>query len=148
MYILNSIRNNFKTKSYGFYVALAPFVVTIVYSIMYLLLKDKTLFNVSTVIWGFAGCGAFLVLTMFSETSKYAPIVLVAANLFGLVGIAEAENFIDYITTVFFGGFSLEVLFSIDPNYLVPLVGSVLSLIISCVAMYLPQNKKQPKEDK
>jgi hypothetical protein len=58
-----------------------------------------------------------------------------------ITAFIKAEGIIDYLSTQFFDGFSMEKLFSLPFPVWFSMFSFVLSFIIASVAIYLPQNR-------
>ena len=84
----------------------------------------------------------FVILSIFKFTSSLAPVSLLVCGFLSLIFIAQAEGFIDYFSTQFFEGVSLDVILKLPVPVLITVLSIVLTFIISSVSMYLPQVEK------
>lgn len=143
----NEIATNFKTKSAGFYVAVAGVALTLVQLIIYAASIPEELFNVKVVFLGSISIGIFVALTIFKETSSIAPIPLMVCSLLGLAVFVNTEGLIDYVSTEFFDGVTLAKIFNLNLAVWFSVLSFVLIFVLASVAMYLRQNKKDKERD-
>ena len=139
--ILNVLKEWISSKAIGFYFSLAAWVLMIVELIFYPSVPvDIMNSNVTLVL--IIGVILFVILSIFKFTSSLAPVSLLVCGFLSLIFIAQAEGFIDYFSTQFFEGVSLDVILKLPVPVLITVLSIVLTFIISSVSMYLPQVKK------
>ena len=136
------IKQTVLKKQYGFYVALAAWVLTIAYTISYAGAPDAV-YNSGVVVSGVSGILLFVALSLFRKTSQLAPLVLMVCSLLSVVGFVGADGAIDYLTTEFFDGFSMDRFLSLPASVWFSLIAFILSFVIASAAMYMPQNKQE-----
>lgn len=137
----SEIKENILTKWIGCFVGLAALLLTVVNAIVYSNMLE-TLFNPAVIAYCVVGIVFFAALSLFKQTSWLAPITLMLTNILSIGGFASADGMIDYVTSTFFGGFSVEAWNSLPIEFRFCLVSFVITFIISSVAIYLPQNRK------
>lgn len=139
--ILNVLKEWISSKAIGFYFSLSAWVLMIVELIFYPSVPvDIMNGNVTLVL--IIGIILFVILSIFKFTSSLAPVSLLVCGFLSLIFIAQAEGFIDYFSTQFFEGVSLDVILKLPVPVLITVLSIVLTFIISSVSMYLPQVKK------
>lgn len=138
--IWNEIKQSLLTKWIGFYVALAAFILTMAHTFAYSAIS-KTIYNNQVIIFSVLGILAFALFSLYRRTSLLAPISLMISSFLCITAFIKAEGIIDYLSTQFFDGFSMEKLFSLPFPVWFSMFSFVLSFIIASVAIYLPQNR-------
>ena len=149
MDLLKEIEITIKTKWIGFYAAAVAWVLTFIQMITYSQIGgiEETLFSAGVIVSCVIGMILFLLLSLFRKTSPIAPIVLMICDLLCLMFFVGAEGFQDYFSTQFFDGFSMGKLFSLGAPVWFSMLSFILSFVISSVAIYLPQNRRQKIKD-
>lgn len=127
------------TKWIGCFVALAAVVLSIAQAIAYSGVNEQD-FNSLAVVLSVLGAVFFIILSLFKQTSPLAPIALVICDFVAL--LVFASSLIDFFSTAFFGGFSFGALFAQPLAYSFSTILFVLSFVVSSVAMWIPQNRK------
>ena len=136
-----------KGKTYGFYVACVAALLLFVMVCLYSFVPNGT-YNSLVILFGCLGFVLFLVFSLFKETSSLSAIALMVFSFTAFCAFVNADGLIDYLSTVFFSGFSLSVLFSLPFPLLFSIFAMLFAFLISSVAMYLPQQKKRKEERK
>lgn len=140
--ILNEIKECIRTKWIGCFVALPALLLTFIQIITYSMVSE-VLFNPLVIVSSVFGVVLFIVLSLFRKTSPLAPVALMVCNMTALFGFASAEGIVDVFSTLFFNGFSIDKLFQLPAVEWWSIFSFVLTIIISSVAMYLPQNRNE-----
>ena len=96
---------------------------------------------------GWIGFFVALVLAFFRKTRTLAPITLMIVDFLSLMFFAQADGLIDYLSTAFFSGVSLEAIFKLPVPVWLSVFCFIISFIVSSVAMYLSWNKKSKTTD-
>ena len=137
------IKSAVLTKGAGFYVGAAAWLLTLIHTITYSTVPDD-IFNPAVIAVGVVGLILFPAFSLFKKTSVFAPIALMICDFMALMGMASADGIIDYLSTQFFNGVTLEAIFSLPFGLWFSALSFVVSFILSSVAIYLPQQKKAP----
>lgn len=128
-------------RTIGFCLGLLSCALTVVNLIAYNCVPFD-IYNFEATLWSAGGIAAFIILSIFRRTSEFAPLLLMVSNFMGLMAFVQASGTIDYFTTHFFDGFSLDAFFALP----IAVWGSILTFIasfaVSSVAMYFPMVKK------
>lgn len=136
-YLLNLIKN----KSYGFYVGVAALIFTIIQLITYSMVPNS-LYNWVVILYSVLGIVLFIGCSLYRPISFLAPIFLMIFDFLSLIGFAQGDGIIDYFSTAFFSGVSIDAFFSMDAGVYLSIIFIVLSFIVSSVSVYLRQEKK------
>lgn len=128
------------TKWIGCFAGLASALLMIISIAVYGFMPDA-LFNFRVIVYGVLGVVLFVALSLFKRTSRLAPIFLMLSTVLCLGGFVNAGGMMDYVTTHFFAGFSMEAFNSLPFAFRFSVVVFILNIIIASVAMYLPQNR-------
>lgn len=139
MAILNHIKESLKSKWIGCFIALVAVVLSIAQAITYSGVVEQD-FNVNAVIFSILGAVLFLLLSLFKKTTPLAPIALMTCDFIAMCAFISV--IIDYFSTAFFGGFSFAKLMALETAYSFSTISFVVSFLISCIAVYVPQNRK------
>lgn len=141
---MDRIKELFKRKGLGFYLsavaALLLLCVTVVYSVAFSLAENGNLVvHPEVVAVSFVGLAAFVALSLFSPTERYAGAALfvlsyVAFLLFVLNGYM-------YLTDVFYDGISLSAFGTLNGGYAFSLIGYIVVCVLSAVGVFMPQKK-------
>ncbi len=142
--IKKEIKESILTKWIGCFVASVAAVLSIIQAITYSGVAAAD-FNVNAVVFSLLGAALFVLLSLSRKTSSLAPVALMICDFVALLSFVGV--IIDYFSTLFFDGFSMDKLFSQEAAYSFSTVSFVLSTIIASVAVYLPQNRKIDRED-
>ncbi len=127
-------------RSIGFYVGLLVFALMVATACIYPSISED-LYNAEVVLYCAIGAVVFLATSLLRKTSDLAPIGLMICSLLAIGAFASTSGMIDYLSTQFFGGFSLEVIFALPLPVWFTMVSLVLSWALSSVAMYMAQHK-------
>lgn len=133
-----------KTKWIGCFVALAAAVLSIVQAIVYSFVGEQD-FSSGALTFSILAAVLFFVLSLFKRTSSLAPIFLMIFDFLAL--LTFAAGMIDFFSTAFFDGFSFGKFFKLETPYWLSSLLFILSAVISCVTVYLPQNRKIKVEE-
>lgn len=127
-------------KSIGFYVGLLGLLLTVAYGVVYTGISPD-LYNGLIVIYAVVGAVAFVLLSLIRKTSELAPIAIMVCSMLSIVAFASTDGMIDYLSTQFFGGFSLEAIFALPFAVWFSIFAFVGCFLLGSLAMYLPQYK-------
>ncbi|MCI9518389.1 MAG: hypothetical protein HFK08_03910 [Clostridia bacterium] len=130
------------SKSYGCFVALAACALTLAQTFAYPFVSGE-LFSAGVIVSSVLGVVLFAALSLFRKTSSLAPIALMICDFLALIFFAGADGIVDVFSTLFFDGFSIGKIFRLPVAEWFCLLSFILSFVISSVAVYLPQNKKE-----
>lgn len=144
--ILENSKNEFKSFGAGFYVFIAALLITFIQTIVYQFI-EPTIYNSAVIVTGWIGFFVALVLAFFRKTRTLAPITLMIVDFLSLMFFAQADGLIDYLSTAFFSGVSLEAIFKLPVPVWLSVFCFIISFIVSSVAMYLSWNKKSKTTD-
>ena len=136
------IKSAVLTKGAGFYVGAAAWLLTLIHTITYSTVPDD-IFNPAVIAVGVVGLILFPAFSLFKKTSVFAPIALMICDFMALMCMAGADGIVDYLSTQLFNGVSLEAIFSLPFGVWFSALSFVVSFILSSVAIYLPQQKKE-----
>lgn len=137
-----SIKDNFLTKTYGFYVGLTSFIIMILIACIYCGI-DPTLYNSNVMLYVILGICLFIVFSIFKETALLSQVSVVVFSFLSFCAFANTDGLIDYVSTQFFDGFTLTKLFALEYHFWLSIVLILLAFIVSSVALYMPQNKNK-----
>ena len=141
--ILTIIKDYFKSKSYGYYVAIGAAVLSIITVIVYATgfgAEFPDYYN-STPVWlPVVGVIAFIGLSLSKYTAKYAPAVMGVFVFAAMLLYADAVYM--YVTEVFYSGVNDETLEMLSSSFVASTVLYVLSAVACNVAIWLRQLKK------
>ena len=140
--IFKILKKWISSKAIGFYFSLVSLVLMIVELIFYPGVPTDIM-NGNVIIVLVFGILLFIGLSIFKFTSSIAPISLLVCGFLSLIFIAQAEGFIDYFSTQFFEGVSLDVILKLPIPVLITIISIILSFVISSVSIYLPQVKNE-----
>ena len=101
-----SIKDNFLTKTYGFYVGLASFIIMILIACIYCGI-GSTLYNSNVMLYVILGICLFVVFSIFKETALLSQVSVVVFSFLSFCAFANTDGLIDYVSTQFFDGFTL-----------------------------------------
>lgn len=135
-----SIKDNFLTKTYGFYVGLTSFVIMILIACIYCGI-DPTLYNSNVMLYVILGICLFILFSIFKETALLSQVSVVVFSFLSFCAFVNTDGLIDYVSTQFFDGFTLTKLFALEYHFWLSIVLILLAFIVSSVALYMPQNK-------
>ena len=95
--------------------------------------------------WAFSlpivGLCLFVVLSLFSKTSKFASIITTVLSFVSFLIFINASYM--YLSEVFYGGFNMKAIQEMDKEYIISLFMFLISGIIGNVSIYQKQNKLQ-----
>lgn len=139
--IKSGIKGFVLSRNYGFYVGLAAAVLTFVQLISYSCMP-KDLFNGAVIAACVIGIVLFVVFSLFKQTARLAPVALMICDFLCITAFAAANGMVDYLSTAFFGGFSIGSIFLLPAAMWFSVLMFVLSFLVSSAAMYMPQFKE------
>ena len=143
----NEIKKTVTTKSTGFYVGAAAMLITIAQAVLYAaFFKQTAFFDSLAVVLSVAGAVAFLLASLTTYSSPYAPVALAAADFVGLLAFIKATYM--YLSDAFYGGFSLSALSSLGGGYISVFLLFLLSCVAANVAVYFKQNAVKSEKAK
>lgn len=141
-YVGGEIKSAALSKAAGFYVGAAAWLLTLVHTITYSTIPGD-ISNPAVIAVGVVGIILFPLLSLFKKTSVLAPIALMICDFMALMCTAGADGIIDYLSTQFFNGVTLEAIFSLPFGLWFSAISFIVSFILSSVAIYLPQQKRE-----
>lgn len=132
------------SKWVGCFVALAAVLLTLIQLITYAFVEaqDK---SISAIIFCVLAIVFFIVLSLFKPTSPLAPVALTLFDFLALLSFVE--KIIDFFSTAFFSGFSIGAFFGLAPEYWLSTLLFVITFIVACVSVFLPQNRQLNKNN-
>ncbi len=136
-----------KKKNVGFYISLLAWILTLAHMFVYRGIAEE-LYSAKVFYFALAGVVAFVVLSLFSRTSELAPIALMVCNFMCIVSFAAQDGVVDYFSTQFFDGFSIEAVFKLPVSVWFSLLAFVAAFILSSLAMYIPQVRRKKNKAK
>ena len=93
--------------------------------------------------WAFSlpivGLCLFIVLSLFSKTSKFASIITTVLSFVSFLIFINASYM--YLSEVFYGGFNMKAIQEMDKEYIISLFMFLISGIIGNISIYQKQNK-------
>lgn len=131
-------------KSIGFYIGLLAFVLTVAYGVAYMGISPD-LYNNMIVVYAVIGCLAFVLLSLTRKTSELAPAALMVCSMLSIMAFVSTDGMIDYLSTQFFGGFSMETILAMPFAIWFSVFAFVGCFLLGSLAMYLPQYKRVEK---
>lgn len=140
----NVVLRYFQSKNVGFYLASLSWILTLAHLIVYQGVAPE-LFSGQVVTFGLAGVILFAALSVFPQTSELAPISLMVCNFLCITSFASIEGIIDYFSTQFFDGFSMQALFELPFAVWFSVVAFVSAFVLASVAMYVPQVRRRKR---
>ena len=129
-------------KSIGFYVGAIAWLLTVANLIAYNSVP-MDIYNTNATLWSLAGLALFVVFSLFKRTSDLAPLSLMIGNFMGLLAFVQAAGTIDYLSTHFLDGFSMQAVFALPTEVWFSILSFVVAFLAASLAMYLPQIKKE-----
>ena len=138
---LMAFRQSFREKSVGFYVAVLTAGLSLVNAIVYVTgYASSEYFSWSVFVCALLAALSFAALCWNKFTLPFAPVVL------GLFDLAAFLAFIRYtyayLSEVFYGGITAEAFKTIEPIFIACVLLLLIGVILSIVAICLPQRKK------
>ena len=143
---MNYIKNYFKSKGRGYFVALGAAVLAIISVIIYSAgfgADFPQYFSAAPVWLPILGIVGFLALSVHKLTAPYAPVVMWLLTFIALLLYVDAVYM--YLTEVFYSGVNDETLAMLDGSFVAGTVFYALSAVCGNVAIWLRQLKKQPE---
>ena len=140
--ILEDMKRTISSKRIGFYLALISSLLALVSGIIYKTKYDGSDYYSA---WAFSlpivGLCLFVVLSLFSKTSKFASIITTVLSFVSFLIFINASYM--YLSEVFYGGFNMKAIQEMDKEYIISLFMFLISGIIGNVSIYQKQNKLQ-----
>ena len=140
--VLEDMKRTISSKRIGFYLALISSLLALVSGIIYKIKYDGSDYYSA---WAFSlpivGLCVFIVLSLFSKTSKFASIITTVLSFVSFLIFINASYM--YLSEVFYGGFNMKAIQEMDKGYIVILFMFLISGIIGNVSIYQKQNKLQ-----
>ncbi len=130
------------SKSYGCYISLAACVLTLLQIFIYPFVQTQ-LFSANVIVFSVLAVVFFVGLSLYRRTSFLGALLLMIFDFLSLIAFAGAEGIVDVFSTLFFDGFSIGKIFTLPFAEWFCVLSFVLTFILSSVALYLPQNKKE-----
>lgn len=140
--VLEDMKRTISSKRIGFYLALISSLLALVSGIIYKIKCDGSDYYSA---WAFSlpivGLCVFIVLSLFSKTSKFASIITTVLSFVSFLIFINASYM--YLSEVFYGGFNMKAIQEMDKEYILILFMFLISGIIGNVSIYQKQNKLQ-----
>lgn len=136
------IVHNWCTKWIGFAIGLIAVIITIAQAGVYSGIEER-LYADGIITFSVLAIVAFLVLSVFKQTSSLAPLMLFLFNFLALLAFVSSvftTGLLDEVTTEMFGGGGIGAL--LKQTYGISAVLIVVSMVLSAVAIYVPQNSE------
>ena len=130
-----------RDRSVGFYIGLVACVLMIVNLISYRS-APSDLYSAKATYWMIGGIAVFAIFSCFALLSEIASISLMVSSFMGIAAFAQAPGTIDYLSTAFFDGFSINAVFALPTEVWLSIFTFILSFVVASVAMFLPLIKK------
>ena len=134
--VLEDMKRTISSKRIGFYLALISSLLALVSGIKY----DGSDYYSA---WAFSlpivGLCLFVVLSLFSKTSKFASIITTILSFVSFLIFINASYM--YLSEVFYGGFNMKAIQEMDKEYIISLFMFLISGIVGNVSIYQKQNK-------
>lgn len=149
-FLKNNFKHYFKTRRIGFYMVVATSILCLIAALSYRFgykgneaIGEYYVSNISLILLlGFVISGPLLT---FDVTSEFAAPVLWITTLIALCRDIKFSYM--YLTTVFFGGLSVDALMTMELGYILPKVLMLFILVLSFVAMLLGQGRRKRKNE-
>lgn len=132
------------SKWIGCFVALAAVLLSLIQVITYAFVEAQDQ-STSAIVFCVLAIVVFLVLSLFTPTSPLAPVALTLFDFLALLGFVN--KIADYFSTAFFSGFSIKAFFGLPAEYWLSTLLFIITLIVACVSVFLPQNKQLNKNN-
>ena len=140
--VLEDMKRTISSKRIGFYLALISSLLALISGIIYKIKYDGSDYYSA---WAFSlpivGLCLFVILSLFSKTSKFASIITTVLSFVSFLIFINASYM--YLSEVFYGGFNMKAIQEMDKEYIVILFMFLISGIIGNVSIYQKQNKLQ-----
>ncbi len=138
---MNLFRTYFKGRTVlGFYLPFAGALLALFSGFFYFGFSASRYYSPMMAGFAIAAGVSFLLLSLFPAATRWASIPLFAFVFVAFLFLVK-DGYL-YFSEAFYGKFSLEALFKMDPFFLYPLLGSILSIILSEFGIYAPSRKK------
>lgn len=132
-------------KSLGFYLGLASAIICICCAVAYAIGFGTSPYMSWAVFALLLVCGAaYVALALVKVTEDFAAWVSAAMNLVCLC--LWINTVYMYLTEVFYGGVNAQSIKTLNPAFLICLIGLWVSLGLSVASIFLKQSKKELKE--
>ena len=125
----------------GFYFPFVAAIFSIVIGVAYFFYTYSRYYNVSVGILLLAAGISYLLLSFFRFSERYASVALYVLDLVAFFLFVRFSYL--YFSEVFYGGFKFEYLFSMDPLFLLTLLGTLLCALLSNFGLYVPIRKAE-----
>ena len=138
--ILEDMKKTISSKRIGFYLALISSLLALISGIIYKIKYDGSDYCSA---WAFSlpivGLCLFIVLSLFSKTSKFASIITTVLSFVSFLIFINASYM--YLSEVFYGGFNMKAIQEMDKEYIISLFMFLISGIVGNISIYQKQNK-------
>ena len=138
--VLEDMKRTISSKRIGFYLALISSLLALISGIIYKIKYDGSDYYSA---WAFClpivGLCLFIVLSLFSKTSKFASIITTVLSFVSFLIFINASYM--YLSEVFYGGFNMKAIQEMDKEYIISLFMFLISGIIGNISIYQKQNK-------
>ena len=130
-----------RDRSAGFFVGLAACIFMIVNLISYRSVPSD-IYSAKATYWMIGGIAVFAICSCFALLSEIASISLMVSSFMGIAAFAQAPGTIDYLSTAFFDGFSINAIIALPTDVWLSIFTFILSFVVASVAMFLPFVKR------
>lgn len=135
----DNVRSTVTSKGAGFFVGAATFLLAVVLSVLYASFYGGTEYYDPASLWVMISGGIlFVLLSLTSYTSKYAPIPLLIGVFVGFLMFVNSIYI--YFADVFYGGVNAEAIAAFDKRMLTCIILFVVVIVAANVSLYMKQN--------
>ena len=131
-----------RNRSVRFFIGLVACVLMIVNLISYRNVPSD-IYSAEATYWMIGGIAVFVICSCFSILTEIASISLMVSSFMGIAAFAQAPGTIDYLSTAFFDGFSINAIFALPTDVWLSIFTFILSFVVASVAMFLPFVKEE-----
>lgn len=144
---MNWIKSFFAKRAPGFYVACGAALLLVATLISYGVFGGayENYFSAAVIAVAVVGIVAFVAMSVFSKTEKYAPVALWVFIFVSLLLFINAAYM--YFSEVFYSGVSAETFGLIDPSFLASVILFVLAVVAANVACWMKQAKPSVQDE-
>ena len=140
--VLEDMKRTISSKRIGFYLALISSLLALISGIIYKIKYDGSdYYSACAFSLPIVGLCLFVILSLFSKTSKFASIITTVLSFVSFLIFINASYM--YLSEVFYGGFNMKAIQEMDKEYIISLFMFLISGIIGNVSIYQKQNKLQ-----
>ena len=142
--MLEKLKNYFKSKALGFYFTMAVVVLSFVQLIVYVAaftpVSWESYMHWTVIFFSVLAIISGIGLSVLKVTSPWAPVAATLMEFLSLLMFVRYGYM--YFSQIFFGGFSLALVFQMYYGYLVSLILYVCILGVGTASIFLKQTKR------